>query len=96
MKFFAATLFASLAVAAPFAAPEPSDAEIEALAARQLLSGSKNELEQGSASSCPKVIYVFARGTTEQGNLVSQECNCRRRSPVLAHKRPKQRSRYVP
>lgn len=69
MKFFAASLFASLAVAAPFAVPEPSDAEIEALAARQLLSGSKNELEQGSGSSCPKAIFVFARGTTEQGNL---------------------------
>lgn len=73
MKFFAASIFASLAVAAPFAAPEPTDAEIEALIARDALVtrqiGSKNELEQGAAGSCPKAILVFARGTTEQGNL---------------------------
>jgi cutinase len=77
MKFFAVSLLAGLAAASPIAVPEPTeaqinDAQIEALAARQFLSGSKNELEQGSSSSCPKAILVFARGTTEQGNLVSK------------------------
>lgn len=80
MKFFTASLFASLAAAAPFAAPEPTDAEIEALVARDALVirqlGSQNELEQGAAGSCPKAILVFARGTTEQGNLVSHEFAC--------------------
>ncbi|KAL5119922.1 hypothetical protein ACEQ8H_002284 [Pleosporales sp. CAS-2024a] len=71
MKFLATSLLASLAIAAPLAVPQASsDAEMETLAARQLRT-SKNELEQGSSSSCPKVIFVFARGTTEQGNLGS-------------------------
>jgi hypothetical protein len=75
MKFFAASLLASLAAASPIAAPEPSNAEVEALVAREHLEarqlfGSRNELEQGSSSSCPKAILVFARGSTETGNLV--------------------------
>lgn len=81
MKFLAISLLASLAAASPIASPEPTeaqinDAHIEALAARQLLSGSKNELEQGSSSSCPKAIFIFARGTTELGNLVSDISFC--------------------
>jgi hypothetical protein len=70
MKFFAVSLLAALAAASPIAAPEPNNAELEALVARQLLGGSKDELERGAAGSCPKVILVFARGSTEIGNLV--------------------------
>jgi cutinase len=71
MKFFAASLLAGLAIASPIAAPE--SAEINALEARELearQSTSRTELESGSSSACPKVIYVFARGSTESGNLV--------------------------
>jgi cutinase len=68
MKFFAVSFLAALAAASPIAAPEPSNAELEIMA-RQL-SGSKNELESGSSSACPKAILVFARGSTETGNLV--------------------------
>lgn len=38
------------------------------LEARQ--STSANELEQGSSSNCPDGILIFARGSTEAGNLV--------------------------
>jgi hypothetical protein len=71
MKFFAVSLLASLAAASPIAAPEPSNNEIEDLVARQLIGGSRTELESGSSSACPKAILVFARGSTETGNLVS-------------------------
>lgn len=30
----------------------------------------RNELEQGSSSKCPRVIFIFARASTEQGNMV--------------------------
>ena len=39
--------------------------------ARQLSSSTKNDLEQGSSSNCPKVIFIFARASSEQGNMVS-------------------------
>jgi len=66
MKFFAIPFLAALAAASPIAVPEPANAEVETLVARQ--SGS-SELENGSASSCPKAILVFARGSTETGTL---------------------------
>jgi hypothetical protein len=70
MKFFAATLLATLATASPVAVAEPSNNE---LVARQFIGGSKTELETGSSSACPKAILVFARGSTETGNLVSND-----------------------
>jgi hypothetical protein len=75
MKFFAVSLLASLAAASPIAAPEPSNNEMEDLVARQLIGGSRTELESGSSSACPKAILVFARGSTETGNLVSSQNN---------------------
>jgi cutinase len=69
MKFLSITLLATLATASPIAAPEPAFQLSGDLQARQLLS-SKSELESGSASACPKAILVFARGSTETGNLV--------------------------
>jgi hypothetical protein len=71
MKFLAASLLATLAAASPIAAPAPEFQMANDLEVRQFGSiGSKSELEQGSAGSCPKAILVFARGSTETGNLV--------------------------
>jgi cutinase len=68
MKYFTVSLLAALVAASPIAVPEIQiSGDIEA---RQLGS-SKNELETGSASNCPKAIFIFARGSTETGNLVS-------------------------
>ena len=44
--------------------PEEND-----LAVRQV-SSTRNELESGSSSNCPKVILIFARASTEIGNMV--------------------------
>lgn len=38
--------------------------------ARQL-SNTKNDLERGSSSNCPEVIFIFARASGEGGNMVS-------------------------
>ncbi|OSS51491.1 hypothetical protein B5807_03451 [Epicoccum nigrum] len=65
MKFFAYGLLASLAAASPLVFPKSEAIELEA---RQL-SGSSNELENGNAAACPKAILIFARGSTESGNL---------------------------
>ena len=65
MKFFAASVLASIAAASPVVISPGNDIE-----ARQFGIGSKSELESGQAGACPKVIMIFARGSTEQGNLV--------------------------
>ena len=67
MQFLALSMLTSLVVASPItlAAPEADTLEI-----RQFGSSTKNELEQGSSSSCPKVIFIFARASTEIGNMV--------------------------
>ena len=55
---------ASLVSAAPFeGVPEARDLE-----ARQ--SSRRNDLENGDSSNCPDVILIFARGSTEAGNMV--------------------------
>ena len=46
----------------------PRDVDVEA---RQL-SSTRNDLERGSSSNCPSVILIFARGSTEIGNMVRQ------------------------
>ncbi len=57
MKFFSAiSLLAGLGAALP-------TAELEA---RQ--SNTRNDLQNGG--TCPEAIFIFARGSTESGNLV--------------------------
>lgn len=69
MKFFATV---ALAIACVSAIPVDLDAVGEAniLVARQS-SSTKTELETGSSSACPRVIFIFARASTETGNMVS-------------------------
>jgi cutinase len=64
MKFFAASLFATLAVATPIVVPSND------LTARQLGMMTSNDVKSGSSSSCPKAIFIFARASGEQGNMV--------------------------
>ncbi|KAJ4395183.1 hypothetical protein N0V91_011026 [Didymella pomorum] len=65
MKIFTVALFAALAAASPIIIPESAAIELQA---RQL-GLSSSELESGSSSACPKAILIFARGSTETGNL---------------------------
>ena len=60
MKFFQILSAAGLVAALP-AAP--------AVETRQL-SSTRNDLETGSSSNCPRVIFIYARGSTEIGNMV--------------------------
>ncbi|KAJ4319710.1 hypothetical protein N0V94_003769 [Neodidymelliopsis sp. IMI 364377] len=68
MKFLALTLFSSLAAASPIALAAP---EADTLEVRQFGSSTRKELEQGSNSNCPKAIFIFARASTETGNMGS-------------------------
>jgi cutinase len=71
MKFInALALFASLALALPKAAEDDFTHSYSTgmIAARQL-SSTRTELEAGGA--CPRVIFIFARASTEVGNMVS-------------------------
>ncbi|KAF2030391.1 cutinase-domain-containing protein [Setomelanomma holmii] len=69
MKYFTVALLAALAAASPVAVPEAVlEVQIGAFEARAL-SSTSTELEDGSASSCPKAVLIFARGSTEGGNL---------------------------
>ncbi|KAM0482152.1 hypothetical protein ACHAP7_004379 [Fusarium lateritium] len=61
MKF---TAIISLFAASSAAFPTPSDVEV-----RQAGSVTRNDLSNGAASSCPPVIFIYARGSTESGNL---------------------------
>lgn len=73
MKNFAiSALLIALSVASPIAVPAP-EAEVE-LEARQL-SSTRNDLERGSSSACPKAIFIFARASGEIGNMVLSTFN---------------------
>jgi cutinase len=65
MKFFQILSIAGLASALPTQPVE--DAVL--VEARQL-SSTSNDLENGSSANCPRVIFIFARGSTEPGNMV--------------------------
>ncbi|KAJ1322856.1 cutinase [Microdochium nivale] len=60
MKFSAATV---VAVLSSIAAALPAGN----LESRQTLT--RRELELGSSSACPKAVFIYARGTTEAGNM---------------------------
>lgn len=74
---FVVALFSLLAAAAPVPVPVPAPApaarEIqvapEDLEARQFFATTQNELVTGTGP-CPKAIFIFARGSTEPGNMV--------------------------
>lgn len=70
MKFLQLLALAGLATAlpAPAAAPVEVDHTAGEIEARQL-SSTRTDLERGSSSNCPRVIYIFARGSTEPGNM---------------------------
>jgi len=67
MKFLHILAAAGIASALP--APAPVDVEVADIEARPL-STTRNELESGSSSNCPRVIFIFARASTEPGNMV--------------------------
>lgn len=72
MKFFAIiSLCAALVAAAPIEDPieVAVDTSVADLEVRQA-GLTRNELETGSSSACPKVIFIFARASTELGNMV--------------------------
>jgi cutinase len=61
----------TLSVLAGFAAAAPTHVtEVIELESRQL-STISNDLERGSSSDCPDAILIFARGSTEVGNMVT-------------------------
>ncbi|KAI8931309.1 hypothetical protein NX059_011651 [Plenodomus lindquistii] len=80
MKLLVISLLTTLAVASPIAAPvafaieEPEAVAVAvpetALEVRQSTI-IRNELETGSSAACPRAILIFARGSTEGGNMVS-------------------------
>jgi cutinase len=68
-----ASALVGLTIAAPAPVPDLAislepNVESRGLEARQSLT--RNELTSGSSSSCPGVIFIFARGSTESGNMV--------------------------
>ncbi|KAK4034186.1 carbohydrate esterase [Parachaetomium inaequale] len=63
MKFVSLLAAAGLAAALPAAEPE--------IDARQFGSSTRTDLEKGSSANCPKVIFIFARASTETGNMGS-------------------------
>lgn len=46
---------------------ESRSEEVAVLEARQ--SSTRRDLETGSASNCPRAILIYARGSTEPGNM---------------------------
>lgn len=70
MKYFTLSMMTALAAASPISsAAQFSKNEIQA---RQFGFGTttRNELEDGRAGSCPEAIFIFARASTESGNMV--------------------------
>jgi len=75
MKFLTISFFTVLSIASPIAVPiaVPKPVAVDtseiALEVRESII-SRTALETGSSSACPKAILIFARGSTEPGNMV--------------------------
>lgn len=72
MKFLAIiSLCAALVAAVPIESPVEVavDASVADLEVRQT-GLTRDELQSGSSSACPRVIFIFARASTELGNMV--------------------------
>lgn len=69
MKFLAAlTVGATVALAIAVPSSEPAGLE------RRQGRTTRNDLENGDAGDCPSVIMIYARGSTEPGNMVRRSC----------------------
>ncbi|KAH8169207.1 cutinase domain-containing protein [Sarocladium implicatum] len=68
MKFLSLITFASAALAAPAAIPREDVSANPEFVARQILPTSENGLKS-SLSRCGDVVLIFARGSTEVGNM---------------------------
>lgn len=68
-------LLAALAAASPVAV-SVTETEAIALEAHQSSSSTRNELESGSSSACPRAILIFARASTEAGNIMRYKWCC--------------------
>ncbi|KAH7140013.1 cutinase [Dactylonectria estremocensis] len=66
MKLYAITSLLAVTASALPTASRNSD-----IKARQVSSSTRNDLSDGDSASCPGVIFVYARGSTETGNLGS-------------------------
>jgi len=78
-------MLAGLAAASPITLAAPT---ADTLEVRQFGTSTRNELEQGRAGSCPKAIFIFARASTETGNMVRLTPSLERgsyRLPARAH-----------
>lgn len=67
------TLVSGLVSALPVEPIDPADhEELYTLEERELEAQflSRNELENGNTNSCPRAILIYARGSTEWGNMV--------------------------
>ena len=71
MKLLSILSATALASAVPLAEPVPPSQAAARLEARQ--STTRNDLEDGNSSNCPSAILIFARGTTEAGNMVRRK-----------------------
>jgi cutinase len=67
MKFFTLSMLTALAAASPITSSPLEDTQLET---RQFFTSTRNELETGHAGACLRAIFIFARASTETGNMV--------------------------
>jgi cutinase len=69
-------LLALAATAIPIIPERPTDVVVRETSEVDALGlVTRTDLENGDSSKCPKAILIYARGSTEPGNIV---CNLRR------------------
>jgi cutinase len=64
-------LSAVLASALPVEQETRDVTEVSGVQLETRQSTTRNDLESGSSSRCPEAILIYARGSTEPGNMVS-------------------------